>query len=183
MVIHACDSYISPKTKKNLGKKRLLCLLFIVYCLLDTFFIYVSNVIPFPSFPSENPLSSPPSPCSIPHPLSLPGPGIHLYWGIEWEGLLWIKIIIHYSVETRQDFKAWNCRQELNQRPWRNIFYWLAFHDRVNLLSANQNYHPGIQWPTVRWKLPNISFIKKITCTYAHRPILCRLILRKMYIK
>ena len=27
---------------------------------LDIFFIYISNVIPFPSFPSENPLSSPP---------------------------------------------------------------------------------------------------------------------------
>ena len=27
--------------------------------LLDIFFIYISNIIPFPSFPSENPLSSP----------------------------------------------------------------------------------------------------------------------------
>jgi hypothetical protein len=30
--------------------------------LLDSFFIYLSNVIPFPSFPSENPLSPPPPP-------------------------------------------------------------------------------------------------------------------------
>jgi hypothetical protein len=37
--------------------------------LLDTFFIYISNAIPFPSFPSENPLSPPPSPCSPTHPL------------------------------------------------------------------------------------------------------------------
>jgi hypothetical protein len=29
---------------------------------LDIFFIYSSNVIPFPSFPSENPLSPPPLP-------------------------------------------------------------------------------------------------------------------------
>jgi len=29
---------------------------------LDIFFIYISNVIPFPSFPSTNPLSLPPSP-------------------------------------------------------------------------------------------------------------------------
>jgi hypothetical protein len=51
--------------------------------LLDIFFIYISNVIPFPSFPSENPLSPPVSPCSPTHPLLLPGPGIPLYWGIE----------------------------------------------------------------------------------------------------
>ena len=37
--------------------------------LLDIFFIYISNVIPFPSFPSENPLSPPPSPCSLTYQL------------------------------------------------------------------------------------------------------------------
>jgi hypothetical protein len=31
--------------------------------LLDIFFIYISNVIPFPSFPSQNPLPPPPT-CS-----------------------------------------------------------------------------------------------------------------------
>jgi hypothetical protein len=46
------------------------------------FFIYISNVIPFPSFPSENPLPHF-SPCSPTHPLQIPGPGIPLYWGIE----------------------------------------------------------------------------------------------------
>ena len=50
---------------------------------LDIFFIYISNVIPFPSFLSENPLSLSQSPCSSTHPLLLPGPGIPLYWGIE----------------------------------------------------------------------------------------------------
>jgi F0F1-type ATP synthase membrane subunit a len=34
--------------------------------LLDIFFIYISNVIPFPSFPSKNPLSSPLSPTHKP---------------------------------------------------------------------------------------------------------------------
>ena len=38
------------------------------------YFIYISNVIPFPSFFSENPLSPPLSPCSPTHPLPLPGP-------------------------------------------------------------------------------------------------------------
>jgi hypothetical protein len=28
--------------------------------LLDIFFIYISNIIPFPGFPSENPLTLPP---------------------------------------------------------------------------------------------------------------------------
>jgi hypothetical protein len=50
---------------------------------LDIFFVYILNVIPFPDFPSENPLSPSPSSCSPTHPLLLPGPGIPLYWGIE----------------------------------------------------------------------------------------------------
>jgi hypothetical protein len=52
-----------------------------VYFLLDIFFICISNVIVFPSFPSENPL--PPPTCSPTHPLLLPDPGSPLYWGIE----------------------------------------------------------------------------------------------------
>jgi hypothetical protein len=57
--------------------------MFSFFFLLDIFFIYISNVIPFPGFPSENPLSPSPPPCSPTHPLPLPGPGIPLYWGIE----------------------------------------------------------------------------------------------------
>ena len=50
--------------------------------LLDIFFIYISNVIPFPSFLSENPLS--PLPSSTPQPThSHSHPGIPLYWSIE----------------------------------------------------------------------------------------------------
>jgi hypothetical protein len=56
---------------------------FICLFLLDVFFIYISDVIPFSSFPSENRLSPPHSPCSPTHPLPLPGHGITLYWGIE----------------------------------------------------------------------------------------------------
>jgi hypothetical protein len=36
----------------------------VVVVVLDIFFIYISNVIPFPGFPSESPLSHPPSRCS-----------------------------------------------------------------------------------------------------------------------
>jgi hypothetical protein len=46
--------------------------------LLDIFFIYISNIIPFPSFPYVNPLFPPSSPCSPTHPLLLSGPGITL---------------------------------------------------------------------------------------------------------
>ena len=59
------------------------------FFLLDILFIYISNVIPFSTFPSRNLLSHPPSPCFyegaflptyplLPHLSSIP-----LYWGIE----------------------------------------------------------------------------------------------------
>jgi hypothetical protein len=59
-----------------------------VLSLLDIFFIYISNIIPFPGFPSGKPLSHSPSPCFIesflpPHPPPLPHPGILLHWGIK----------------------------------------------------------------------------------------------------
>jgi len=44
---------------------------------LDTFFIYTSNIIPLPCFPSRHPLSHPPAPASmrvLPHPPTLPPP-------------------------------------------------------------------------------------------------------------
>jgi hypothetical protein len=40
--------------------------------LLDIFFTYISNVILFSSFPSENPLSSTPLPLPHPHPAPQP---------------------------------------------------------------------------------------------------------------
>jgi hypothetical protein len=46
--------------------------------LLDIFFIYISNVIPFPGFLSKK--APPPSPCSPTHPLLIPGPGIPPNW-------------------------------------------------------------------------------------------------------
>ena len=42
------------------------------------FFIYITNVIPFPGFRSKNPLSHLLSPCSPTHTLLLPCPGIPL---------------------------------------------------------------------------------------------------------
>jgi hypothetical protein len=52
--------------------------------LLYNFFIYISNVIPFPNFPSK--ATSPiifPIPLLPNPPTTIPGPSIPLYWGIE----------------------------------------------------------------------------------------------------
>lgn len=57
--------------------------------LLDILFIYISNAICFPSFPSENPLSHPTSSCfyegapSPTYPLLPPHPSIPLHWCIK----------------------------------------------------------------------------------------------------
>jgi hypothetical protein len=63
------------------------CCHFLFVCffkfLLNTFLIYISNVIPFPHWPSENPLSHHPFPCSPTQPLLLPCPGIPLHWSIK----------------------------------------------------------------------------------------------------
>ena len=47
------------------------------------YFIYISNVIPFPGFPSENLLSTTTTriPCLPTHPFLLPGPGMPLTLG------------------------------------------------------------------------------------------------------
>ena len=75
----------SQSLKQNLKRENCSSLF-----LLDIFFIYVSNVIPFPGFTSRNSLSPPTPPASLrvlPHPpthsLPLPCPGIFLRWGIE----------------------------------------------------------------------------------------------------
>jgi hypothetical protein len=47
------------------------------------FFIYISNLFPFPGFPSENSLSHPPMLYSTTNPLLLPCLGSPLHWGIE----------------------------------------------------------------------------------------------------
>jgi hypothetical protein len=58
-------------------------LITLCFFLLDISFIYISNFIPFPHFPSKTPPISYPSPCSPTHQLPLLCPGIPLYWGIE----------------------------------------------------------------------------------------------------
>jgi hypothetical protein len=60
--------------------------LFFSIFLLDIFFIYISNVIPYPGFPSEKhtlSLSPPFFLYSPTHSLAFPGPGVLPYWDIE----------------------------------------------------------------------------------------------------
>jgi hypothetical protein len=72
------------KERPYLNKEKKKLLSFLHFFLLDIFFIYISNFIPFPHFLSARPLPSHlPSPCSLTHPLPLPCPGILLHWGIE----------------------------------------------------------------------------------------------------
>jgi hypothetical protein len=61
---------------------------FYLFFILDIFFIYISNVSPFPSFFSENPLSTPPPP--------LPGPGIPLSTE-EWIQKMWYINTMEYN--------------------------------------------------------------------------------------
>ena len=73
---------LAPKCNLTLTFFKTAALFYLSF-LLDIFFIYISNVIPFPCFPSENPLSPPSSTCSPTLPLPFPSPGIPLFWGIE----------------------------------------------------------------------------------------------------
>jgi hypothetical protein len=55
--------------------------IYIYKFLLDIFFIYIPNVIPFP-IPPQIPIPSPLP--FLPNPLTtIPGPGIPLYWHLE----------------------------------------------------------------------------------------------------
>ena len=51
--------------------------------LFDIFFTYISNAKPFPSFPSEDPLFTTPTPAPQPTHSHFPGRGILHYWGLE----------------------------------------------------------------------------------------------------
>jgi hypothetical protein len=65
------------------------CGIWFFLCLLDIFFIYISNVICFPALPSDQTPFHFPSPCfyeGVPtptHPLLTSCPGIPLHWGIK----------------------------------------------------------------------------------------------------
>jgi hypothetical protein len=87
------NRFISKETKQRAGDRRTtlkggfisflflfleIVMLSFIGFLLDIFFIYISNVIPFPGLPSKTPYLTPPQQSPIP----LPCPGIPLHWGI-----------------------------------------------------------------------------------------------------
>jgi hypothetical protein len=82
--IYANESSRFSKCPLTLGGLLFVCLfvclfflfLFINYYYYYIFFIYISNFITFPYFPSKKPLS-------LTYPLPLPCPGIPLHWGFE----------------------------------------------------------------------------------------------------
>ena len=88
------DSHIHTNTNKSthtaslfysVVSQNVFIVVCVYVCVLDILFIYISNVIPFPGFPSGNPLS-PLSHCfyeDVITPTPASHPGIPLHWGIE----------------------------------------------------------------------------------------------------
>ena len=78
--LHSGFDFCPPECR--VGKKKTLFLQLekksvIKHFLLDVFFIYTSNAIPFSSFLSKNPLYPSPSPCSPTHPQPHPTQAIY----------------------------------------------------------------------------------------------------------
>jgi hypothetical protein len=70
---------------------------------------------------------------------------------------------VHYEKKTGQELKAGTWRQELKQKPWRKIVYWLSLHSLLGLLSLTQ---PGTNClrmapPIVGWTSTS-TLIKKM---------------------
>jgi hypothetical protein len=101
------------------------------------FFIYISNIMPFPGSPSPgSSLFPPPSPCSPTHLLLLPGPGIPLHWGIEpsqdqgplidvWQGHLLLHMLLEPWVPPCVLFDWWFSPWELWGIGWFILLFFL----------------------------------------------------------
>jgi hypothetical protein len=80
------DYFLVPFICQHISLCHLFFFLFLDI-LLNILFIYISNIIPFPGFPSANTLFHPLSPCfyeDAPAPTNPPQrPGIPLHWGIK----------------------------------------------------------------------------------------------------
>lgn len=61
--------------------------------------------------------------------------------------------LVYHRGKSERQFKwgrSWG--QELMQRPWTDVAYWLAPHGLHNLLSfSTQDHQPGVAPPTVGW--------------------------------
>lgn len=80
-------------------------------------------------------------------------------------------IVCHREIQNRESRRLGTWRQELKHKPWRNIFYWLAPHVLLSLLSYITQ---DLLWINgtcpMWWGLPNRSLIKKNPHRLAHSP-------------
>ena len=65
-------------------------------------------------------------------------------------------------------------RQEQMQKPWRSVAYWVILHSLLSLFSYRTQDHKSMAPPTMGWALSHQSWIKKMSCRFAHSPILWR---------
>jgi hypothetical protein len=78
------------------------------------------------------------------------------------------RVYLAYSptsqVPTEDRTGTW--RQELKQKSWRDVPYWLAPHGLLSLLSySTQDHQPRYSTTHMDWVLPYQSLIKKISYT------------------
>lgn len=87
-----------------------------------------------------------------------------------WEGKGLFCSNFHSTVRSqyRNSHKSWASKQELMQRPCRNVIDWLATHGLLSRLSyyRPRTTNPGMLLPTLGWALqvgpsPHQSLVKK----------------------
>jgi len=83
---------------------------------------------------------------------------------------------VHHQRQSGLDLKQdRNLRQELMQRPWRDVDYRLALHGLLSLPSYRTQGHGAREAPlSVGWALPQKSLINKVPSGFAYNPILWR---------
>jgi hypothetical protein len=65
-------------------------------------------------------------------------------WGEKDFFSLYFYIVVHHQRKSGQELRAGTWRQELMQRPWRDVTYWIASPGLLSFLSyRTQNYQPG----------------------------------------
>lgn len=82
------------------------------------------------------------------------------------KGLVWLTLLYHcaFLKNSGQVLKQRrNLRQELIQRPWRDVSHWLVPHVLLNLvLIKPKTTIPMMAQPTMSWTLPHESHIENV---------------------
>ena len=93
-------------------------------------------------------------------------------WG--GKSLAYISVFIIKGSQDKNSSRAGSWRQELMQRPWRSVAYWLALHNLLSWLFI----HPRtaslgrVAITTKSWTLFHQSLIKKMPYRLVYSPIL-----------